>query len=64
MNANTGFMGSHPLKMIMSGWNDSRVNASFVSMLTSLQHPYINYMIGNNTDDLINADGSVTNNNS
>lgn len=64
MNANTGFMGSHPLKMIMSGWNDSRVNASFVSMLTSLQHPYINYMIGNNTDDLINADGSVTNKNS
>lgn len=34
-------------------------------MLTSLQHPYINYMIAKNNDDLINAaDGSVTPKNS
>ena len=61
LNPTTNYFDAHPLKQIMSSWNDVRVNASFVSMLTSLQHPYINYLFAKNTDDLINtADGSVT----
>lgn len=46
--------GGIPMKAIMSGWNDIRVNASFISMLTSLQHPYIEYMISKNSNEIIN----------
>lgn len=60
LNATTGFYGAHPLKVIMSGWSDSRVNASFVSLLTSLQHPYINYLIAPNSEALTSTDGVVT----
>lgn len=55
VNATTGFSAMHPLKEIMNTWNDCRVNASFVSLLTSLQHPYVDYMLGNNSEDIINS---------
>ncbi len=46
---------AHCLNVIMNGWNDLRVNASFISMLSSLQHPYMEYLIDNNSNDIINA---------
>ncbi len=45
----------HCLHTIQTGWNDSRLNASWVSMLTSLQHPYINYLLGKNSNAIINT---------
>lgn len=54
LNPLTNCWNAHPLKGIMSGWNDIRINASFISMLTSLQHPYLEYMVANNSDDLVN----------
>lgn len=61
LNGTTQFFSKHPLSMIQNTWNDSRVNASFISMLTSLQHPYMNYLIGDNEYDLINSQtGAVT----
>lgn len=48
------FYSAHPLKMIMNGWNDVRVNASFISMLASLQHPYMEYMLAKNSNEIIN----------
>lgn len=56
----TDFQNSHPLYAIQEYWNDTRANASFVAILTQLQHPYINYMFETNAYDLINeATGSV-----
>lgn len=52
LNPTTGCYNAHPLKAIQSSWNDSRVNASFVSLLASLNHPYYHYMIGLNSDIL------------
>lgn len=46
---------AHPLKMIMNGWNDIRINASFISMLESLQHPYMQYFIAKNSQEIINS---------
>ena len=46
---------SHCVNVIMSGWNDIRMNASFISMLTSLQHPYMNYLFAKNNNDIINS---------
>lgn len=45
---------AHPLKVIMNGWNDIRVNASFISMLTSLDHPYMQYFFSKNSHDITN----------
>lgn len=45
---------SHCVNVIMSGWNDIRMNASFISMLESLQHPYMNYLFAKNNNDIIN----------
>ena len=56
LNRRTNCFEGHPLKGIMSSWNDVRVNASFVSMLTSLNHPYIDYFIEKNSGDLVNAE--------
>lgn len=44
---------AHPIVQIFSGWNDARINASFVSMLMSLRHPYTYYMLGKNSNDLV-----------
>lgn len=51
----TGEMGIHPLKVIYNDWNDSRVNASFISMLSSLKHPYMEYAFTKNSDKIINS---------
>lgn len=61
LSPSTDFGSAHPLKAIMSGWNDSRVNASFVSILASLNHPYYEYLIGTNSNNLTNTvTGEVT----
>lgn len=61
LNSITGYFEAHPLKVIMSDWNDCRVNASFVSILSSLQHPYINYLIGKNSNKIgdVNANSGI-----
>lgn len=51
----TGEMGIHPLKVIYNDWNDSRVNASFISLLSSLKHPYMEYAFTTNSHPIINA---------
>ena len=57
----TDFFASHPLKVIMSSWNDSRANASFISMLASLKHPYYDYLVDTNSHDMVNVNtGEVT----
>ena len=54
---------SHPLIDISSLWNDTRLNASFESILFSLNHPYTqdDYLLFNkNSDQIVNtADPSV-----
>lgn len=55
LNLNTGFFRSHPLFVIQHSWNDSRVNASFESMLQSLDHPYTRYMLGTNCGPIANS---------
>lgn len=41
---------AHALSVIQNSWNDSRVNASFISMLASLNHPYMNYLFEKNNN--------------
>ena len=48
-SANLGF--NHPLVQI-SEWGDSRLGASFCSILESLDHPYIKYLFKKNTEDI------------
>lgn len=55
LNPKTGCEDRHPLETIMNSWNDSRVNASFVSLLTSLSHPYSRYLLAPISDDLRNS---------
>lgn len=52
---NLPYFGGHPLATIFNAWHDVGVNASFISMLTSLQHPYMEYLFDPTTDDLINS---------
>lgn len=40
---------SHPLANISNGWGDTRLCASFESILKSLNHPYINYLYKKNS---------------
>jgi len=57
----TGFFAQHPLQEIQANWNDSRINASFISLLSSLKHPYMNYLIGYNTNNIVNTvTGEIT----
>ena len=56
---NEGF--SHPLLDITKTWNDSRLGASFESILMSLEHPYTRYMFNKNSEELRNSKtGDVT----
>lgn len=56
----TGQSVMHPLKVILVDWNDSRLNASFISLLASLNHPWMDYLIAKNTNPIINeATGDV-----
>ena len=50
----SGLITMHPLKVIFNDWNDSRLNASFISILKSLNHPYLEYLIGKNSNQIIN----------
>lgn len=50
----TNYFRSHPLSVIQRSWNDSRINASFESILMSLDHPYTKYFIGNNIGNIVN----------
>ncbi|EIY53699.1 MULTISPECIES: SusD/RagB family nutrient-binding outer membrane lipoprotein [Bacteroides] len=43
----------HPLAMISETWNDSRLNASFESMLRSLEHPYLDFICLPNSSSLV-----------
>ena len=56
---NEGF--SNPLLDITKTWNDSRLCASFESLLMSLDHPYTKYMFNKNSEVLKNnKTGEVT----
>lgn len=44
-----------PLQVIENSWNDSRVNASLISILASLKHPYMNYLFDKNSNDIVNS---------
>lgn len=49
-----------PLCEISESWGDTRLSASFASMLISLQHPYLGYLFSKNSGDLHSEkDGSV-----
>ena len=45
----------HPLVTICNSWNDSRVNASFESLLMSLDHPLTKYFITKNIAAITNT---------
>ena len=44
-----------PLQVIENSWNDSRLNASLISILASLKHPYMNYLFDTNSNDIVNS---------
>lgn len=46
---------NNPLFEIANSWNDTRLNASFESLLASLQHPYLEYVFEKNSDNIVNA---------
>lgn len=46
---------AHCVNVIMKGWNDIRMNASFISMLSSLKHPYMNYLFAKNNNNIVNS---------
>ena len=49
----TGY--SHPLVTIIDSWGDSRISASFESLLMSLDHPYTKYLIKKNSNEITNV---------
>lgn len=58
LGLDTDYFRNHPLVIIQQSWNDSRINASFESMLFSLDHPYTKYMMGNNVGKIVNGANS------
>ena len=46
---------SHPLTTIIDSWGDSRLSASFESLLMSLDHPYTKYLIKKNSNEITNV---------
>lgn len=44
----------HPLINIIT-WNDTKISASFESLLMSLDHPYTKYLLAKNTDPITNV---------
>ncbi len=46
---------SHPLTTIIDSWGDSRISASFESLLMSLDHPYTKYLIKKNSNEITNV---------
>ena len=50
----------HPLHTIANSWSDTRLNASFESLLMSLDHPFAKYFFTNNLAPITNtATGKV-----
>ena len=49
----TGF--AHPMVTIIDSWGDSRISASFESLLMSLDHPYTKYLIKKNSNEITNV---------
>ena len=49
----TLFGFNNPISTISSSWNDTRLNASFESILKSLGHPYADYLWDKNSDPLV-----------
>lgn len=45
---------THPLNEINTTWGDTRLNASFESLLVSLKHPYFSYLFLKNSRNLAN----------
>lgn len=45
---------TNPLVEISETWSDTRLNASFESLLMSLKHPYTEYLFKKNSNSLIN----------
>lgn len=50
---NAGF--DHPLMQISETWGDTRLSASFESLLKSLKHPYADYLFLKNSNALVNS---------
>lgn len=46
---------TNPLAFITTSWNDSRLNASFESILASLKHPFLNYVFTKNIYPIVNS---------
>lgn len=45
---------AHPLVDISVLWNDTRLNASFETMLKAYEHPFLNFIFSKNSHDLVN----------
>lgn len=50
----TDCWNQHPIYKIQEAWSDIRVNASFIAVVSQMQHPYINYLFSPNEYDLVN----------
>lgn len=46
---------TNPLFEIANSWGDTRLNASFESLLASLKHPYLEYVFEKNSDIIVNS---------
>ena len=46
---------AHPLLEASQSWHDTRITASWVSILKSLNHPYLKYLFLKNDADIVNA---------
>lgn len=52
---NTLYLGfSHPLATISNLWNDTRLNASFESIMKSLDHPFLEFAFNKNQNRIFN----------
>ncbi|MDE6490926.1 MAG: SusD/RagB family nutrient-binding outer membrane lipoprotein [Muribaculaceae bacterium] len=54
LDSRTGSV-SNVLTFITNNWGDSRLNASFESLLASLNHPFLDYVFTKNTYDITNS---------
>lgn len=45
---------THPLLEIANSWNDTRISASFESLLMSLDHPFTKYLFQPNASEIVN----------
>ncbi len=50
---------SHPLIEISKTWNDTRLNASFESILKSFEHPALEFLFTKNSHPIINKDDAT-----